>query len=439
MGNHGNSRQYKNLNEKYMTRNKNFSNSFREINTNYMQRRLKISFVSIIVLLFIAACGSGAKDKKGDLGDMRSKLEKLKKEKHKMDADIRSLEEEIAKADPNAAKQVLKLVSVDTIRIRDFSHFIELQGKIDAEGIAYVAPKGQGGLVKAVYVKTGQRVGKGQLVLKLDDAMARQSVIAAQQQTGQLKARLAQAQTVYERYENLWKQNIGAEIQVINAKADVDALAAQLRAAQAQVAIAQEQANMSNVYAEISGVVEDVNVKVGEFFSPQSAGNPRSGIRIVNTSQLKIVTNVPENYSASVKKGDKVEVVVPESGKPAYSSVISVVGASIDPTTRSFTAEAKLPSDPVLKPNQTATMKILDYEAKGAVTVPVNVVQSDEKNKYVYVMEKTGDKTVARKKIVIAGEVYEGLMEIKSGLSGGEVIITEGYQTLYDGQNITTK
>jgi RND family efflux transporter MFP subunit len=326
---------------------------------------------------------------------------------------------------------------VDTIRTQDFSHYIELQGKIDAEGIAYVAPKGQGGLVKAIYVKTGQRVSRGQLILKLDDAIARQAVVAAQQQTGQLKARLAQAQTVYERYENLWKQNIGAEINVINAKADVDALSAQLRAAQAQVAMAQEQANMSNVYAEINGVIDEMNVKVGEFFSPQSAANPRTGIRIVNTGNMKMVTNVPENYVSTVKKGDKVMVEVPESGKPPFESVISVVGASIDPTTRSFTAEAKLPADPILKPNQTATMKILDYEAKSAITVPVNVVQSDEKGKYVYVAEKTATKTVARKKTVTVGEAYGGLIEIKSGLAAGETIITEGYQTVYDGQGIT--
>lgn len=401
-----------------------------------MNNILKISAVAAIVVSLVA-CGADAKDKKGKTGELKTKLEKLKKEKNKLDADIRKLEDQIAKADPDAAKQVLKLVSVDTIRTQDFSHYIELQGKIDAEGIAYVAPKGQGGLVKAIYVKAGQRVSKGQMILKLDDALARQGVIAAQQQTGQLKARLAQAQTVYERYENLWKQNIGAEINVINAKADVDALSAQLRAAQAQVAMAQEQANMSNVYAEISGVIDELNVKVGEFFSPQSAGNPRSGIRIVNTGNMKIVTNVPENYASRVKKGDKVMVEVPESGKPAFASVISVVGASIDPTNRSFTVEAKLPADPVLKPNQTATMKILDYEAKAAVTVPVNVVQSDEKGKYVYVAEKSPAKTVARKKTVTVGEAYGGLIEIKSGLAAGEIIITEGYQTVYDGQGIT--
>jgi multidrug efflux pump subunit AcrA (membrane-fusion protein) len=84
-------------------------------------------------------------------------------------------------------------------------------------------------------------------------------------------------------------------------------------------------------------------------------------------------------------------------------------------------------------------MKILDYSAKGAVAVPINVVQSDEKNKYVYVMEKAGDKMVARKKIVSVGEAYNGLIEIKSGLTGGELIITEGYQTVYDGQSVLAK
>ena len=416
-----------------------------------MNNILKISFAAVIAVLLVA-CGAGAKDKKCDIGDMKVKLEKLKKEKGTLDADIRKLEDQLAKADPKGAQQVQKLVSVDTLRIKDFTHFIELQGKIDAEGMAYVAPSGQGGQVKAIFVKTGQKVGKGQLILKLDDAMSRQGVvaaqqmvIAAQQQTGQIKARVEQAQSIYTRYQNLWKQGIGAEIQVVNAKADFDAVSAQLRAAQAQVGsaqaqvrLAQEQANMSNVYAGISGTIDEMNVKVGEFFSPQSAAMPGAGIRIVNNNNLKVVTNVPENYISRVKKGDKVEVVIKDSGKPPFQSVISVVGGSIDPTTRSFTTEAKLPSDPMLKPNQTATLKILDYEAKATVAVPVNVVQSDEKGKYVYVMEKAGDKMVARKKVVNVGEAYNGLIEIKSGLTGGELIITEGYQTVYDGQTVTT-
>jgi RND family efflux transporter MFP subunit len=423
------------------------------INTLNMKKIVNVTGIIITAIFFLASCGgSGAKDAKGDISSIKTEIEKLKKEKGNLDAEIKKLEDKLAKADPSAAKQTAKLVGIDTLRVQDFAHYIELQGKIDADGIAYVAPTGQGGQVKSVFVKLGQRVGKGQLILKLDDAMARQGVvgaqqmvIGAQQQTGQVKARLEQAQTIYTKYQNLWKQGIGAEIQVINAKADVDAFAAQLRAvqaqvgtAQAQVRLAQEQANMSNVYAQMSGVIDEMNVEPGEFFSPQTAAQPGMGIRIVNSGSLKVVTQVPDNYVARVKKGDKVLIEVPETGLSPIESQITTVGASINPTTRSFTTEAILKTDPLLKPNQTATMKILDYEVKATVAIPVNVIQADEKGKYVYIMEKAADKWVARKKIVITGEAYNGLMEVKSGLSGGELIITEGYQTVYDGQTVTT-
>lgn len=400
-------------------------------------KKIRDISLALSLVFLLTACGNNSKDESAAVGDLRKKLEKLKKDKSGLDAQIRQVEEQLAKADPSSV-QAQKLVSLDTIGVQEFSHYIELQGKIDAENVAYVSPAGMGGVIKAVYVKSGDRVRKGQTLLKLDDALARQSLVAAQQQTGVLKARLDQAKTIYERYQNLWKQNIGAEINVINAKAEVDALQSQLNAGEAQVRAAQEQVSQTNVTAQISGVVDEVSVKVGEFFSPQTAADPRVGqIRIVNNSNIKVVTEVPENYSSRVKKGDAVEVILPGLGKPPFKSTLNVVGAAVNPTTRSFTVEAKLPSDPDLKPNQLATMKILDYRAKEAVTVAINLVQSDEKGKYVYVAEKSGDKYIARKKNVVAGESYNGMMEIKTGLAAGDVVITEGYQTVYDGQVVT--
>jgi RND family efflux transporter MFP subunit len=276
------------------------------------------------------------------------------------------------------------------------------------------------------------------MILKLDDAIAQQQLNAARQQSGQLKTRLAQAQTIYERYQNLWKQNIGAEIQVINAKADVDALAAQLRAVEAQVGMAEEQVNMTNVRAAISGIIDEMNVKVGEFFSPQSAATPGAGIRIVNNSQLKAVTYVPDNYVARVRKGDPVKILVNEIGKAAFDSRINVMSASINANTRSFVVEAPLSADPLLRANQTAVVKILDYKADNAVSVPVNLLQSDEKGKYLFVAENVKGQWVARRRIVQPGQVYEGWQEILSGLKAGERVVTDGYQSLYDGQSIRT-
>lgn len=340
------------------------------------------------------------------------------------------------KTDETASAQNEMLVSVDTLHLAPFAHYIDLQAKVEAEDMAYVAPSGMGGLIKAIYVKTGQRVSKGQTLLKLDDAVARQQLSAAQQQTGMLKARLEQAKTIYQRYQNLWAQNIGAEISVINAKADVDALTAQLNAAQAQVAMAQEQVNMSNVKAEISGVVDELNVKVGELYTAQTAATPGLGIRIVNNSSLKIVTAIPENYVARVKKGSFVEVKIAESGKPSFTTQLAVVGEAINANTRSFNAEAKIPTDPLYKPNQTANIKILDYKADSTIAIPLNTVQRDETGRYTYVAETKDGKLVARKRVVEAGEAYGGQVEIKNGLRAGEVLITRGFQNVYDGQII---
>jgi RND family efflux transporter MFP subunit len=390
----------------------------------------------LLATLLLAACGGS--EQSGDLTKLQSQLAELKKKKSSLDTDIRAIEAQIAKLDTAGARQASKLVSVDSVRYGTFNHYIDLQGKIEAEGMAYVAPAGMGGQVKAVYVKLGTPVSKGQMILKLDDAIAQQQLNAARQQSGQLKTRLAQAQTIYERYQNLWKQNIGAEIQVINAKADVDALAAQLRAVEAQVGMAEEQVNMTNVRAAISGIIDEMNVKVGEFFSPQSAATPGAGIRIVNNSQLKAVTYVPDNYVARVRKGDPVKVLVNEIGKEAFDSRINVMSASINANTRSFVVEAPLSADPLLRANQTAVVKILDYKADNAVSVPVNLLQSDEKGKYLFVAENVKGQWVARRRIVQPGQVYEGWQEILSGLNAGERVVTDGYQSLYDGQSIRT-
>ena len=83
-------------------------------------------------------------------------------------------------------------------------------------------------------------------------------------------------------------------------------------------------------------------------------------------------------------------------------------------------------------------MKILDYTLAKAVVVPVNTIQSDEKNKYVYILEKKASgRTIATRKIIELGYVYGDFVEIKSGLQGGEQLITVGYQSLYEGQIVT--
>lgn len=403
-----------------------------------MKQAIRISIAAWMMIL-VAACGDNRKEEKSALGDKKAQLQKLKNQQTKLAEEIQVLETEIAKADPEAARESnARLVSLLTVTNQDFAHYIELQGKVDAENISIVTPRGAPGQVKAIYVKHGDRVNKGQLLLKLDDAIIRQNIAAAKQGLEQIKTQLSLAQSLYERQKNLWDQNIGTEVQLLQAKTNVEALQNQLKTAEENVKVAQEQLNTTNVYAEVAGIVDQLNVKVGEYFQGVVAGSATPQIQIVNTSNLKVVTDIPENYLTQVHKGSIAEIIIPDLNNKKISTTVSLVSQSINVNSRGFVAEAKIPYEAELKPNQVAIMKILDYSSKNAIAIPVNTVQTDEKGKYVYVGVKEGDKIVARKKHVVVGELSGQLIEVKSGMVSGDQLVSEGYQNIYDGQILKT-
>ena len=400
--------------------------------TKYMQKIILIIFLTVTITLI--SCGgnnSGA-----TLADKKAEVEKLKKEQSALADKIKSIEKEIAKSDTAAAKEdIAKLVGLSPVTTQNFSHYIDLQGKVDADDISYISPRLGPGQVRAIYVKKGDFVKKGQLLLKLDDAIVRQQVVAAKQNTETLKTQLNFAKDLYNRRNNLWKQGIGTEIELINARTNVESLEKQLNFADESIKIQQEQLSGANVYSNVDGIADEVNVRVGEIFSGFTGNMPQ--IKVVNTSSLKLVTDVPENYSGKVKVGSTIVVSMPDVNKTFYTHVF-LSGKTIDPNNRSFRVEAKLPYDGLIRPNQIALVKILDYTATNAITIPVNTVGTDEKGKYVFIAVTEGGKLIARKKQIIVGELYSQLIEVKNGLTAGEQLITEGFQNIYDGQLLKT-
>ena len=403
-----------------------------------MMKKITQISMALVATVLIASCGGSKKDDAAGINDKKAALEKLKSEKAKNEAEIAKLQAELEKVDSataNAAK--IKLVGVAPVTTQDFKHYIDLQGKVDAENISYISPRMGPAQVKAVFVSQGQSVKKGQLLLRLDDAIMRQSVTAAKQQLEGIKTQLGYAKNIYQRQQNLWKEGIGTEVQLITAKTNVTSLENQLSAAGENIKTMQEQLNTANVYSDVNGIADVVAIRVGETFSGMGATGPQ--IKIVNTSSLKVVVNVPENYLTRVRKGSPVVITIPDANKTINSS-ISLISQSIDPTQRGFIAEAKIPYDAVLKPSQSAVVKILDYAAPNAIVIPVNVIQSDETGKYVFVLSKSSNgKTTAHRVVVTIGEVYGENVEIKAGLKAGDQLVTEGFQNLYEGQGITTK
>lgn len=400
-----------------------------------MQHLIK-KITAIFLLSLAVACGGSRKEDSAAINEKKAELAQLKKEEETLKGKITKVEEELAKIDTAAAKaEKEKLVTTATVQTENFAHFIDLQGTIDADNVAYVTPRNGGGQVKEVLVRQGDPVRKGQLLLKLDNAINKEGLAAANQRLTELRTQIAYAKDLAQRQQNLWSQGIGTEVQLITAKNTVASLENQLKSAEASIKVNQEQVNTSNVYAEMDGVADEVTIKTGEVFT----GNPlQSGtIRIVNTSRLKVMAQVPEVYLGKVNTGSKVEVSLPDINKNLSASITNS-GKLIDPLSRSFYIEARIAPDKDLRPNQIAMVRIQDYVNPTAITIPVNTLQNDEKGKFVMVATKEGAKLIARKKQVAVGELYGDKLEVKMGIAVGDVLITDGFQGLYDGQVITT-
>lgn len=366
--------------------------------------------LSVVVLAgFLAACSATTPD-----NENQARLDKLKAEQVTLSKEIKALEDEIAKANPEAATVKMKDIAVMELAPRSFNHYVQTQGSVEAEDNIMLSAKSMG-IVTDVYVTVGQQVNKGQVLAQLDNAVIRQNIDA-------MKSQLDLANIIYNRQKNLWEQKIGTEVQFLQAKANKENL-------EKQVASLQEQSDMSKITSPINGTVDEVTAKVGENLSP---GMP--AIRVINSSNLKLKANVSEAYVTNIRKGNKVLVSIPELNRELEAQV-AFVGKNIDPLSRTFTVEIKLPSLADLRPNMTGVVKIIFHSEPSTLVVPVNVVQDINHQKVVYVADLSGKQAVARKKVVTVDAVYDNLAQVK-GLAAGDKIITSGYQGLNDGQAV---
>jgi len=379
---------------------------------------MNAKFSVLIIILALMSCGSEPEQTTGIDAKLKE-LEALKTEMATLSAKIKTTEDEIIKMDPSRGIKP-KLVSTATLTPEGFNHYIDLQGVISSKNISYVAPRnGMGGYVKQLYIKAGQNVKKGQLIMKLDDQVLRQSIES-------IKTQLGLAKNIYDRTKNLWDQNIGTEVQLLSAKNNVETL-------ENQIKTQEEQLNTYLVYADQNGVADIVNIRVGELFTGMGVTGPQ--IQIVNNTNLSINIEIPENYTGIIKQGAKVLVEIPAIAKK-FETRIDRIAQSINAASRGFTAECSIPSSAGLKPNMSAYTRILNHSNAKAMVIPVNIIQTDEKGKYIYAMQVKDGKKIAVKKAVTIGQLYDDNIEILSGLVAGDQIITQGHQNLYEGQLI---
>ncbi|MBK7935860.1 MAG: efflux RND transporter periplasmic adaptor subunit [Lewinellaceae bacterium] len=363
-----------------------------------------LSFGLLAVLLY--ACGSPSSDK-------AAQLAALKEQKTKIETEIAALEKELGTKN---TPQRIKTVGISELTTSTFRHYIDLQGRVDAEENVPATAKMAGALTQ-VLIKNGDVVKKGQLLAVIDDGVMLK-------QLAELENQLKTAEDIYNRQKGLWDQKIGTEVQFIQAKAQKEGL-------ERSIATLKEGWGQTRIYSPISGSVDLVALKTGQAIAP---GMPLCNI--INLGRLKIVGEVTEAYVSKVRKGDPVVVFFPDLNKE-ITTKISYVSNTINTNTRTFTVECNLPAERGYRANMVAVLKIIDYQNPKAIVVPVNLIQTAEDGEFVMVADKTGDKTAtARKTPVKQGYNYSGMVEIVSGLKNGDFAISTGFQDVNNGETI---
>jgi RND family efflux transporter MFP subunit len=385
----------------------------------YDMKILKIFFTAGIV--FLISCGQGAKETKSTLTEKKTRLENLQSDRAKLDTEIKRLQDEIVKLDTSATINKGKLVTIVPVISQPFEHFIDLEGHVGADNISYATPRGQPKQVKKVYIKKGDFVKKGQMLLKLDDAVELT-------QLQQLQNQLSYAEDLYRRQKNLWDQGIGTEVQLKNAENSVKNLKDQINTAKTSW-------EMTNVRSDVNGYVDELNIRAGETFTGFDQVAKKPQIVVVNNSALKVVTEVPENYVSRITKGTPMQISIPDAGLE-FNTNISLIGQTVGLDNRTVVTEAKIPYNPRIHINQVARVRIKDYSNPNAITIPLMALQTEQNKKYVYVVVDEKGKKIARRKYVQAGQIYGEKIEV-TGLAAGDQLITEGFQSLYDGQVVT--
>ncbi len=323
-------------------------------------------------------------------------------------------------ANPKEEEKTEKLspsipVKTETIINSTFNHFIEVTGVVEPEQYAYISPE-RPGQIKEILVSEGQKVSKGQVLIKLNTA-----VIDGQIQ--QVESQLDLANLTYEKQDELWNhKNVGSEIQFLTANAQKEGLESQLKALKAQK-------DMAIIEAPFSGIIDKINLKIGELASPGM-----QLIQLVNLDKMKIKSEVSEQLLPVIHKGDTVLISFPTYKDIQIAAPIYRTGNIINPANRTFTVELRINNiDQKLKPFMISTLKIKDYTLKQAITVPSIIVKKDFDKSFVFIAEKTDSNTIARKVFVEIGRSYKDHTVIKKGLKINDNVIVEGYNTVSTG------
>ena len=352
-----------------------------------------------------------------DLNGLKTQKEEKLKYLNALKAELNQINAAILNLDPS---EKLALISTFKVKLENFDHYIEIQANIKTRQNVLLYPEYTGTL-KKIYVEEGQEVKKGKLLAQIDDA-------GLKNQLEQLQIQAALSKTTYERTQRLWDQNIGAEIQLLQAKATYES---QLKS----IAQLKKQLQRTRILAPFSGIIDEIVANNGANLLPGQT----PVLRIVNLKKMYTEASVPERYLSQIKKGTTATVKIPMLGRE-YPTTVRQTGNFINPNNRSFRVETPLPNpDEMIKPNLSCILKINDYSNPEALMIPLRIIKENAVGKkYIFKLTPDGKDQVYRTEQVFVklGKKSADKVEILEGIQTGDLLVDEGATIVENNQRV---
>jgi membrane fusion protein (multidrug efflux system) len=374
----------------------------------------KSIYILTILSIFVYACGDKAKT---PLAAKKAELDSLQKEMTTLKAAIAKVQKEITEMDTNARSNAIAVTALE-IEKGKFQNPFQVQGLVESDQNVLLSPEVPANVTQ-IYVKEGQRVSKGQVIASLDGSVANSQI-------AELETRLSLAKTSFEKQERLWKQNVGSEMQYLQAKNNYESL-------KRSISTAKSQLGKYTLRSPINGRVDEIMANPGELVGGMTSGPVA---RIVNLKDIKVKANVSERYVGQIEKGQDVKLYFPSLDLELNEKVSSVSDV-IDPNNRTFVVYVKPTSNlDKLKPNLLAMLTAYDYIESAAISIPTKLVRTDGEKYFVYAIAVNGNKKSVEKRYIEIGKQFPSETIIESGLEPGDLLINEGVNRVIAGDEV---
>ncbi len=312
----------------------------------------------------------------------------------------------------------VRLIPVETVTIvKDrFEDFIRLTGTVEAIDDAMISAEVSGRILSIR--NRGERVREGEVIASLDDRL--------------IQAQFEAARTGYELAEDTFNRLEALYADSIISTQDFNSARAQRDQAKAQLDQARKQLQDANITAPFSGSIEERMIRTGELINP---GMPV--VRLVNIDRVKILTGIPERYSAEIRQGNEVVVRMPSMAGMTRESRISYAGSVIDPDTRTYTVEVELNNpEGLIKPEMVADLRVKRQSLENVVIIPRTAIVRDETGVFVFVAREENGRKIANLNEVKTGTASGPLIQVLEGIHEGDEVVVTGMRNLSIGDEL---